>query len=288
MATTTNFGWETPDDTDLVKDGAAAMRTLGNSIDTSFVDLKGGTTNQVLAKNSNTDLDFKWVADASGIPATIIDAKGDLIAGTAADTAGRLAVGTNGQYLSADSAETTGLKWVAGPSTSKTYSLVNSGGTALTGAATITVSGITGDEIMIVVVGASSASAFSSIAVRFNTDTGSKYSLAGQLISAPSTYAASFLGRNSSGPDSLTAIYLGVLSSNAGSTLGGYVRVFGCKSTALKPYLAAGSPSDGTGNGHQSYISGGTYSATAAITSISMFSDTGNFDAGTVYVYEAQ
>lgn len=113
MATTTNFGWETPDDTDLVKDGAAAMRTLGNSIDTSFVDLKGGTTNQVLAKNSNTDLDFKWVADATGIPATIIDAKGDLIAGTAADTAGRLAVGANGTVLTADSGETTGLKWAS-------------------------------------------------------------------------------------------------------------------------------------------------------------------------------
>lgn len=61
MANTTNFGWETPDNTDLVKDGAAAMRTLGNSIDTSFVDLKGGTTGQVLAKASNTDLDYTWV-----------------------------------------------------------------------------------------------------------------------------------------------------------------------------------------------------------------------------------
>lgn len=61
MATTTNFGWETPDDTDLVKDGAAAMRTLGNSIDTSFVDLKGGTTGQVLSKTSGTDLDFTWI-----------------------------------------------------------------------------------------------------------------------------------------------------------------------------------------------------------------------------------
>ena len=111
MATTTNFGWETPDDTDLVKDGAAAMRTLGNSIDTSFVDLKGGTTNQVLAKNSNTDLDFKWVADATGISATIFDAKGDIIAATAADTASRLAVGTNGYSLTAASGETTGLKW---------------------------------------------------------------------------------------------------------------------------------------------------------------------------------
>jgi hypothetical protein len=112
MANTTNFGWETPDDTDLVKDGAAAMRTLGNSIDTSFVDLKGGTTGQVLAKNSNTDLDFVWASDATGIPATIFDAKGDLIAASAADTAARLAVGTNGQYLSADSTTATGLKWV--------------------------------------------------------------------------------------------------------------------------------------------------------------------------------
>ena len=59
--TTTNFGWTIPSDTDLVKDGAAAMRTLGNHIDTSMVDLKGGTTGQVLSKNSNTDMDFTWI-----------------------------------------------------------------------------------------------------------------------------------------------------------------------------------------------------------------------------------
>lgn len=68
MANTTNFGWETPDDTDLVKDGAAAMRTLGNSIDASFVDLKGGTTGQVLTKASNTDLDFTFATPAASSP----------------------------------------------------------------------------------------------------------------------------------------------------------------------------------------------------------------------------
>lgn len=61
MATTTNFGWETPDDTDLVKDGAAAIRTALNGVDTSFAELKGGTTGQVLSKASGTDLDFTWI-----------------------------------------------------------------------------------------------------------------------------------------------------------------------------------------------------------------------------------
>ena len=66
MPTTTNFGWTTPADTDLVKDGAAAIRTLGNGVDTSFLDLKGGTSGQILAKNSNTDLDFVWIANDQG------------------------------------------------------------------------------------------------------------------------------------------------------------------------------------------------------------------------------
>ena len=115
MATTTNFGWETPDDTDLVKDGALAIRTLGSAIDTSMVDLKGGTTGQVLSKTSNTDMDFTWVTtdDANAIQNAIVDAKGDLITATAADTPARLAVGNNGETLVADSSTATGLKWQA-------------------------------------------------------------------------------------------------------------------------------------------------------------------------------
>ena len=67
MATTTpNFGWAVPTSSDLVKNGATAIETLGDSIDASMVDLKGGTTDQVLAKNSNTDMDFKWVTSGGG------------------------------------------------------------------------------------------------------------------------------------------------------------------------------------------------------------------------------
>ena len=90
MATTTNYSWTTPDDTALVKDGAAAIRSLGTAIDTT-------TYNNAQA----------------AIAKTIIDAKGDLIAGSAADTVARLAVGTNGYLLTADSTTATGLKWSA-------------------------------------------------------------------------------------------------------------------------------------------------------------------------------
>lgn len=131
MATSPLFGWEEPDDTDLVKDGAAAIRTLGNAIDTSMGDLLGGTTGQVLSKNSNTNMDFTWVAqdDSNAIQNAIVDAKGDLIAATAADTPARLAVGTNGQLLTADSTAATGLKWAsAGWPSAIGASVYNQGG----------------------------------------------------------------------------------------------------------------------------------------------------------------
>jgi hypothetical protein len=65
--TTTNFGWDIPQSTDLVKDGATAIAALGQDIDTAFVDFKGGTTGQVLKKTSNTDLDVEWGTASSGL-----------------------------------------------------------------------------------------------------------------------------------------------------------------------------------------------------------------------------
>ena len=66
MSTTTpNFGWTVPTSSDLVKNGAVAIETLGDAIDASMVDLKGGTTGQVLSKTSNTDMDFTWTTAAA-------------------------------------------------------------------------------------------------------------------------------------------------------------------------------------------------------------------------------
>jgi hypothetical protein len=106
--TTPNFGWSVPVSTDLVKDGATAIELLGDSIDTSLVDLLGGTTGQVLTKASGTDLDFTFTTPTDQIPLTT---KGDLLTFDTADA--RLGVGANGTVLTADSVEATGLKWVA-------------------------------------------------------------------------------------------------------------------------------------------------------------------------------
>lgn len=174
MANTTNFGWETPDDTDLVKDGAAAIRTLGSAIDTSLVDLKGGTTGQVLSKASNTDLDFTW---SSVDPLTILDAKGDLISATAADSPARLPVGTNGQLLTADSSTSTGLKWAT----------VSSGGmtliqeTSANAASSLSFSSIpsTYKHLLLVWEGIYHSATGSWFDGRFNNDSAANY--AGQL-----------------------------------------------------------------------------------------------------------
>ena len=57
---TSNFGFEYPLDTDALADGAQEIQNFAETADTTFADLLGGTTGQVLAKNSNTGMDFVW------------------------------------------------------------------------------------------------------------------------------------------------------------------------------------------------------------------------------------
>jgi hypothetical protein len=87
MATTTNYGWATPDDTDLVKDGAAAIRTLGSSADTTVKNLSPGTT------------------------------AGDLDYYTSGTAKARLGIGTAGQILKVNSGATA-PEWAAAPGAS--------------------------------------------------------------------------------------------------------------------------------------------------------------------------
>jgi hypothetical protein len=80
---------------------------------------RGATDGHVLTIDTNESTGLKWAAapgaSGSGIEPTIIDAKGDLIVGQAADTPVRLAVGTNGHFLRVNSAATNGVEWASVP-----------------------------------------------------------------------------------------------------------------------------------------------------------------------------
>jgi hypothetical protein len=263
MATTTNYSWSTPDDTALVKDGAAAIRSLGTAIDSTVFTNAGAAINK-----------------------TIVDAKGDLIVATAADTVSRLAVGgTNGHVLTVDSAQATGLKYAA-ITLDQNWSLLNAGGTALTGAATVTVSGISGkNAIMVLIDQASSATQGSIMRVRFNGDTGSNYLSYGFKILLSNAYNGANFNMNRQDD---TGVRFATMNNIAGGLTSGYVLLQGCNSAGVKPFQSAGGGENtgGAGDNTQQLItSNGVYTGSSTISSVSVFSSTGNLDNGTVYVY---
>jgi hypothetical protein len=142
MATTTNYGWETPDDTDLVKDGAAAIRTLGSSVDTTTKALNPSTT--------LGDIEYRSAT---------------------ANTNTRLGIGTSGQVLSVSA----GVPSWTTPAGGGGMTLLST--TSLSGAANVSLTGtLTGyNNLQIVVRNPQVASGGQYVGFRLNSDTGSNY-----------------------------------------------------------------------------------------------------------------
>jgi hypothetical protein len=226
-------------------------------------------------------------ADALFIADTIVDAKGDIIAATAADTVSRLAVGANDTVLTADSSTATGLKWATPGAAATSYALINTGGTALTGASTITVSGLSGyNKLMVLITDASSASGDSDFSWRINADTGATaYQYAtGPSLTFNSTYASGNFGAGFSQGDQ---IYFAKMSGSTSSTVSGGLLIDGSNSSGIKILQSLASGSAAGNNGHQAQIISGVYTGTSVVSSVSVLSTAGNFDNGTLFIYGA-
>jgi len=209
--------------------------------------------------------------------ATAIDAKGDLVAGTGADTFSKLTVGANDTILTADSTTATGLKWAAAAGGADNYTLINTGGTALTGATSITVSGISGkNSLFIFTEGDVAAGATAEFSLQFNNDTGSNYSYNGYKITIPSTVAAETVQNN-------TQITLGKNDSLSGY-YGLSMKIDGTNATGIKPFEFK---SYNGQTGASLFAGTGRYKGSSAISSIKITSSSGNFTAGTIYVFGA-
>jgi len=286
---TSNFGWVLPTSTDLVTDLPADFEVALQGVDTSMADLKGGTTGQILSKASNTDMDFTWTSanpgDITGVTAgtgisgggtsgdvtvtnsmaTALTTKGDLTPATGSGTFARLGVGANDTVLTADSTAATGLKWAAvagGGMTSLATATLSTG--------SVTISSISGayKSLWLYLDNVYSSSG-DDVRMRFNGDTATNYTNA--LISSNT----GVITNNQFGTlGYLPLNFNGLKTSSANN--GGWVQIPNYSSTTmLKSYQSAFIETLDTPP--RLCQGGGGWNNAAAITSITIFTNTGTF-----------
>lgn len=283
-----------PTATDLVTDLPADFAVFGQAVDTSMADLKGGTSGQILAKNTNADMDFVWVTNdvgditavtaGTGITgggtsgavtitndmATAMTTKGDIIVATGSGTYTRQGVGTNGQVLTANSAQADGVEWTT----------ISAGGmtllstTTLSGSST-TISSISGSYVdLVAYIVADRPAAAAGLYITHNGNT-SNYSRWGNQ------QGSNFGGASESN-------LLGAYSATSTTNDSNFTQiVFPYYSATNNRKMAIMNRSFLVNAGGRENIQqqGYYYGDTAAITSLKFEFTGSSFSGGTVYLY---
>lgn len=226
---------------------------------------------------------FDYTQAGTSIPLTT---KGDLFGYST--TNARIPVGANGTVLTADSAESTGVKWAAAAGGAN-FTLLNSpSGTALNPNASVTISGISGKDKILVMVTAANADTGSNNAfprLRLNSDTGSNYYYNGFMTIGNSTYSSDSFIQMNGNPD--TSFPLARWSGSSTSETYAYALFTGCNASGVKTVQVSGGATRGGGTEQRSFSYGGYYGGSSTISSVTLFADGAfsNYDGGTIYVY---
>ncbi len=253
-----------PTATDLVTDLPADFEVFGQAVDTALMDLKGGTTGQVLKKNTNADMDFVWSADSAGMT-NPMTTTGDTIYSSSGSTPARLGIGTTGQVLTVSGGVPT---WATAASGSLT--LLST--TTLTGSS-VTVSSISGS--------------YQNLFIRIeDLGTGGAVGICRMTVNSITSYLAVGID---SGTGAIFSTGANIpISGNRGmkDTGGDY------KSAVINIYNYAGtngykvfdvvSGCTNTGGGDAVTMAGGNVFSEAAINSVTISMSAGSFDGGPI------
>ena len=291
MATTTNYGWTTPDDTALVKDGAAAIRTLGSSVDTTTKNLNPettlgdisyrsstanvntrlplGTAGQVLKVNSGATAP-EWATDATGMT-NPMTTTGDTIYSSSGSTPARLGIGTAGQVLKVNSGATA-PEWAAPASANLDIDVILSGSLSSSG---ISLTGLTQNYLQLRISGAATAgSSTANFTCTVNSDTSGIY-----FINAWENYSytTDILAQNSANNWRLntSAIYTNANNNNY------IITIFNCAASGYHNVLINGTHRQSDNANLVFFMAQGYVKTTAAITSIQFDTTGASFNAGT-------
>jgi Phage tail fibre repeat len=244
------------------------------------------TTSSILAATPTAVKSAYDLANAA-IPKNLTTTTGDIIYASAANTPARLGIGSSGQVLTVSGGIPAWTTAASGTATN--WTLLNAGGTALTGATKITVSFTAPKQLLVLMVDASSANSRSFITIRPNDVSTADYSIGGSAWIYTDQFGTTVSNSGGTGAySSNTDIPFGTMGTGAAAKAHGTLFMDLTDKTGNKYYnVQAGGTYDAATAGQILYAAQGLFESSSTITSIAVLSSTGNFDAGTLYVFGA-